>query len=161
PGRAARADGRPRPLSRGGLVVLGLTMTFASFDWMMSLEPHWYSTIYGILFMGSCALSAFASAFPVVPPRRDRPRVARFVGASVFHDLGNLLLAFTMLWGYFQLSQFLITWSANLPEEITWYLVHTRGGWQLVPVLRVFIHLFLPFAVLLSRNVKRWPLGLA
>ena len=160
-GTDARADRRLHALSRGGLVVLGLTMTFASFDWMMSLEPHWYSTIYGILFMGSCALSAFSFAIPVVAALRDRPAVARFVGVSVFHDLGNLLLAFTMLWGYFQLSQFLITWSANLPEEITWYLVRTRGGWQLVTVLLVFIHLFLPFAVLLSRNVKRWPLGLA
>jgi len=87
--------------------------------------------------------------------------VARVIGVGVFHDLGNLLLAFTMLWGYFQLSQFLITWSANIPEEITWYLARVRGGWWLVTVLLVFIHLFLPFAVLLSRNVKRWPVALA
>ncbi|HWP65863.1 MAG TPA: hypothetical protein VNO26_08135 [Candidatus Limnocylindria bacterium] len=160
-GEDARADRRLHLLSRGGLVLLGLTMTFASFDWMMSIEPHWYSTVYGILFMGSCTLSAFAFAIPVVASLRDRPPVARLAGPEVFHDLGNLLLAFTMLWGYFQLSQFLIIWAGNLPEEVPWYLVRTRGGWRVVTVLLVFVHLALPFALLLSRNVKRRPAALA
>jgi hypothetical protein len=157
----ARADQRLYFLARGGLVLLGLTMTFASFDWMMSLEPHWYSTIYGIMFMGGCALSAFAFAIPIAAVIRDRTAVERIVGPGVFQDLGNLMLAFTMLWGYFQLSQFLITWSANLPEEITWYLARVRGGWRIVTVVLFVIHLFLPFALLLSRNLKRRPRTLA
>jgi hypothetical protein len=160
-GTDGRADERLYFLARGGLVLLGLTMTFASFDWMMSLEPHWYSTIYGILFMGSCALSAFAFAIPIVAVVRDRPAVARIVGPGILQDLGNLMLAFTMLWGYFQLSQFLITWSANLPEEITWYLARMRGGWRVVTVVLFSIHLFLPFALLLSRDLKRRPRTLA
>jgi hypothetical protein len=156
-----RTERRLHLLARGGLVLLGLTMTFAAFDWMMSLEPHWYSTIYGVLFMGSCSLSAFAFAIPVLAAVRDRPAVARVVGPDVFHDLGKLLLAFTMLWGYFQLSQFLIVWSGNLPEEIPWYLARTRGGWRLVTILLVAAQLGLPFVVLLSRGVKRWPRALA
>jgi hypothetical protein len=154
-GEDPRADRRLHMLARGGLVLLGLTMTFAAIDWMMSLEPHWYSTIYGILFMGGCSLSAFAFAIPVIAALHDRPAVARIVGPDVFHDLGKLLLAFTMLWGYFQLSQFLVIWSADLPEEISWYLVRSRGGWGVAAVVLVAIHLLLPFAVLLSRTVKR------
>ena len=160
-GTDARADQRLYFLARGGLVLLGLTMTFASFDWMMSLEPHWYSTIYGILFMGGCAVAAFAFAIPIVAVVHDRPALARLVGPGVFQDLGNMMLAFTMLWGYFQLSQFLIIWSGNLPEEISWYLARIRGGWLVIAIVLFAVHLFLPFALLLSRRIKRKPETLA
>jgi hypothetical protein len=142
-------------LSRGCLLLLGLTMTFAAVDWMMSLEPHWASTIYGVIFMGGSVLTSFAFAIPTLALLRDRPTVAPVATPEVFHDLGKLMLAFIMLWAYFALSQFLITWSANLPEEIPWYLARNHGGWQWVALGIVTFHFALPFVVLLSRDVKR------
>jgi hypothetical protein len=142
-------------LSRGGLVLMGLTMTFASIDWVMSLEPHWSSTIYGVLFMGGSVLSAFAFAIPVaVLLAREKP-LDEVITASRLHDLGKLLLAFVMLWAYFSFSQFLIVWAGNLPREIPWYLARTRGGWKWIALALAVFHFALPFVVLLSRDVKR------
>ena len=142
-------------MSRGGLVLLGLTMTFASIDWGMSLEPHWFSTIYGILFMGGSVLSAFAIVIAAAASLARRTPVAAVVTADHFHDLGKLLLAFVMLWAYFALSQFLIVWSANLPEEIPWYLKRLHGGWAWLALGLVVFHFALPFVLLLSRSLKR------
>jgi hypothetical protein len=157
PERARRIEN----LSRGGLVLLGLTMSFAAVDWLMSLEPHWFSTIYGVMFMGGSVLTAFAFVIPVAAVVAERSPFDEVIGPSRFHDLGNLLLAFVMLWAYFALSQFLIIWSGNLPEEIPWYLARLRGGWQWVAILVVVCHFALPFVVLLSRQVKRRPATLA
>ena len=114
---------RMQMLSGGGLLAYGLTITFASFDWLMSLEPHWFSTIYGVLIMGGQGLSALAFLIVVLvlaqPPAR---RSTASSSPAHFHDLGNLMLAFVMLWAYFSFSQYLIIWSGNLPEEIAWYL---------------------------------------
>jgi hypothetical protein len=157
----------PRParrlhlLSRGTLLLLGLTMTFAAVDWMMSLEPHWASTIYGIIYMGGGVLTSFAFVIPALALLRDRPEVAPVATPETFHDLGKLMLAFIMLWAYFALSQFLITWAANLPEEIPWYIARSKGGWQYIAMFIVTFHFALPFVVLLSRNVKRRPSTLA
>ena len=93
-------------------------MTFASIDWGMSLEPHWFSTIYGVMFMGGQGLSAFAFVIPMAALLAERQPFARIISPAQFHDLGKLMLAFVMLWAYFALSQYLIIWSANLPEEI-------------------------------------------
>jgi hypothetical protein len=142
-------------LSRGGLVVLGLTMTFAAVDWAMSLEPHWFSTIYGILFMGGSALTAFALVIPVAALLSAHPPVGNLISSDQLSDLGKLMLAFVMLWAYFQFSQFLIIWSGNLPEEITWYLARTRGGWQWLAIVIILFHFALPFVLLLSRRLKR------
>ena len=142
-------------LSRGGLVLLGLTMTFAAIDWMMSLEPHWASTIYGVIFMGGSVLTAFALVITVAAGLADDPDVARVLTPGTLHDLGNLLLAFLMLWAYFSYSQFLIVWAGNLPEEIPWYLARTRGGWGWLALALVLFHFALPFPVLLARTVKR------
>ncbi len=142
-------------LSRGGLVLLGLTMTFASVDWAMSLEPYWYSTIYGVLFMGGSVLTAFAVVIAVAAALAARQPVADVLAAERFHDLGKLLLAFVMLWAYFSLSQFLIVWSGNLPEEIPWYLRRLGQGWQWLALFLVVFHFTLPFVVLLSRDLKR------
>jgi hypothetical protein len=148
-------------LSRATLLGLGLTMTFAAVDWMMSLEPHWASTIYGIIYMGGGVLTSFAFVIPALAALRDRPEVAAVATPDTFHDLGKLMLAFIMLWAYFALSQFLITWSANLPEEIPWYIARSKGGWQYIAMVLVVFHFALPFVVLLSRNVKRRPEVLA
>lgn len=143
-------------ISRGGLLLLGLTMTFAAIDWAMSLEPHWFSTIYGILIMGGQVLSAMAFTIPLAAwLAQDNGPLADIAAPEQFHDLGKLLLAFVMLWTYFSLSQFLITWSANLPEEIPWYLTRLHGGWQWLGIGLMLFHFALPFTILLSREVKR------
>src|SRR5256885_282631 len=117
-------------LSGGGLVAYGLTITFASFDWLMSLEPHWFSTIYGVLIMGGQALAGMAFSIVVVQWLSRRPPLSELIAPDHFHDLGNLLLAFVMLWAYFSFSQYLIIWSGNLPEEAEWYRHRLGSTWK-------------------------------
>jgi hypothetical protein len=148
---------RMQQLSGGGLVLYGLTMTFASFDWLMSLEPHWFSTIYGVLIMGGQALTAMAFLILVLVWLSRRPPLDAIVIPAHFHDLANLTLAFVMLWAYFSFSQYLIIWSGNLPEEIAWYLHRLQTGWRFVAITLVIFHFFVPFALLLSRAIKRDP----
>ncbi|RMD85939.1 MAG: hypothetical protein D6815_00860 [Candidatus Dadabacteria bacterium] len=152
---------RTQMLSRGGLILYGLTMTFAAFDWGMSIEPHWYSHIYGVLVIGGQALSAMAFAIVVAAALARQPAIGRWVTADRFHDLGKLLLAFVMLWAYFSFSQYLIIWSGDLPEEIPWYLHRLAGGWRAVGIALIVFHFAVPFVVLLSREVKRRPGALA
>jgi len=148
---------RMQMLSGGGLLVYGLCITFASFDWLMSLEPHWFSTIYGVLIMGGQGLSALAFLITALVWLARRPPLRDIVLPSHFHDLANLMLAFVMLWAYFSFSQYLIIWSGNLPEEIAWYLHRLQTGWRLVAVTLVIFHFTVPFLLLLSRAVKRVP----
>jgi hypothetical protein len=158
-------DDRPavwlEQLSRGGLLLLGLTATFASVDWMMSLEPHWYSTIYGFLFMGGCVLGALAFAISMASAVADRPPLSEVITPSTLQDLGKLLFAFVMVWAYFSLSQFLIIWAADLPEEIPWYLRRLNGGWRVLILTIIAVQFVLPFVLLLSRRVKRSAAALA
>lgn len=154
-GENPRLEGRMRGLSGAGLVLMGLTTTFASVDWAMSLDPHWFSTIYGILFMVGNALAALALVIVMLALLADEKPLAEVARPTVLHDLGKLLLAFTMLWAYVNLSQFLITWSGNLPEEIPWYLRRLRGGWQYVGLFLIVFHFALPFVLLLSRGRKK------
>jgi hypothetical protein len=151
-------DDRPaiwlEQLSRGGLLLLGMTGSFASVDWMMSLEPHWFSTIYGFLFMGGCVLGALAFAIAMASAIADRPPLSEVITPSTLQDLGKLLFAFVMLWAYFSLSQFLIIWSADLPEEIPWYLRRLSGGWRLIILGVIGAQFLLPFVLLLSRRLK-------
>ena len=144
-------------LSGGGLLAYGFTITFASFDWLMSLEPHWFSTIYGVLIMGGQGLSALAFLIVVLVWLSRRAPLDRIVVPAHFHDLGNLMLAFVMLWAYFSFSQYLIIWSGNLPDEIAWYMHRLQTGWRFVGVTLILAHFVVPFVVLLSRQVKRQP----
>ncbi len=156
-GRAARLSG----VSALGLVLLFLTTSFAAVDWGMSLAPHWFSTIYGVLFIVSAALSALA--FTIVLLARlaaEEPFKAALQPVTV-HDLGKLLLAFTMLWGYVNFSQFLIVWSGNISEETPFYLNRMHGGWNAIGMLLIVFHFALPFALLLSRSLKRSARALA
>ena len=146
---------RFRTVSAPGLLFLVLTATFASVDWIMSLDPEWYSTIFGLLTVAGSGLSALAFAIAVLSWLADTPPLSRYLTARHFHDLGKLLLAFVMLWAYLSFSQFLIIWSGNLPEEIPWYVERLRGWWGFVSLLLVIGHFALPFALLLSRDVKR------
>ena len=142
-------------LSGPGLAVYGVTITFAAFDWAMSLEPEWYSTIYGMLWVVGQALSSLAFAIAMLALLSGRAPLSRFSVPDTLHDLGNLLFAFVMLWAYLSFSQFLIIWYGNLPEEIRWYLSRTRNGWQWVAAALIVFHFFVPFALLLSRFRKR------
>jgi hypothetical protein len=153
--------GRLRALSGPGLVIYGLTITFASIDWIMSLEPRWYSTIYGVHFIGGHALTAFAFAILLAGVLARRAPLSGVVAPPHLLDLGNLLLAFVMLWAYFAFSQWLIIWAGNLPEEAIWYTRRNSGGWQWVTRLLIVFHFFVPFLLLLSRGTKRRAFALA
>jgi hypothetical protein len=148
-------------LSAPGLVAYGITMTFASIDWAMSLDAYWYSTIYGMIFLAAQALSAFAFVIPVLAFFVQRKTLNGIVSANHFHDLGNLMLTFVMLWAYFSFSQFLIIWAGDLNEEIPWYLRRTQHGWQWIAIGLIAIHFFIPFLLLLSRRIKRNPISLS
>ncbi len=142
-------------LSGPGAALFVLTVTFASVDWMMSLDPTWYSTIFGLIFVIGWTLSAFSLVIAIMVVLHDRPPFAGLVGKPIFHDLGKLLLAFVMVWAYFNFSQFLIIWSGNLPEEGKWYFERLNGGWQYVALALVLLQFVLPFVLLLSRDLKR------
>ncbi|MBN1218248.1 MAG: hypothetical protein JXM69_04915 [Anaerolineae bacterium] len=142
-------------ISPPGLILIVLTSTFAAFDWMMSLEPAWFSSIYGVLFIAGQMLVAVAFAIVALYLFRNRQPLAGRATIAIFNDLGNFLLVFVAFWAYIVYSQYLIIWSANLPEEITWYIVRTQGGWQYVGLALIIFHFALPFAVLLARAVKR------
>jgi len=143
-------------LSGPGLMFYGMSVSFAAVDWVMSLDPHWFSTIFGLLFVAGQGLSAlsFCIAVLVILSEEGGP-LHGVIGPAHFHDIGKLLFAFTMLWAYFSFSQFLIIWSGNLADEIPWYLQRLKGGWQWVGILLVVFHFALPFALLLSRTLKR------
>ncbi|MEZ5288993.1 MAG: hypothetical protein R2712_30170 [Vicinamibacterales bacterium] len=142
-------------LSGGGLLVFGLTVTFAVVDWTMSVNPHWFSTMWGLLYVAGWGLSALAFAiFILALLAREKP-MDHVVNASHFHDLGKLLFAFIMLWAYLSFSQFLIIYSANTQEEIPHYWVRSQHGWQWVGWALVVFHFVLPYVMLLSRDIKR------
>ena len=160
-GRDAVRAGRLRSLSGPGLVLLALTTTFAAVDWGMSLDPHWFSTIYGILFIVGWTLSALSFTIVVLAGLAGEEPFATALRPGTVHDLGKLLLAFTMLWGYVNFSQFLIVWSGNVTEETPFYVRRLHGAWQGLAVALVVFHFALPFALLLSRPLKRSARALA
>jgi hypothetical protein len=150
-----RVQRRLRGLSGGGLVLMGLTITFASVDWAMSLAPHWFSTIYGLLFVVGQVLSAMALVVVLLARFAGERPFADVVRPGTVQDLGKLLLAFVMLWAYLHLSQFLIIWSGNLPEETPFYVRRLSPGWSFVGLVVLLFHFALPFLLLLSRDLKR------
>jgi hypothetical protein len=155
----ATAEIRPsrclRVLSGPGLVVLFITYSFAAIDWGMSLEPRWASTIYGPMLITGNVLATLAVMILVCTWFLADTPLGDAATAPRLHDLGNLLLAFVMLWAYMSFSQYLIIWSGNLSEETPWYVRRTQGGWQYFAVLLIVAQFFLPFFILLSREAKR------
>jgi hypothetical protein len=146
---------RFRTVSAPGLLFLVITVTFASVDWVMSLEPEWFSTIFGLLTVAGYGLTGLAFTIIVLAAiDKDHPQ-GTLLTPRHFHDFGKLLLAFVMLWAYLSFSQFLIIWSGNLPEEIPWYVARIRGSWGAVAILLVVGHFFLPFGLLLSAGLKK------
>ena len=148
--------------SARGLLIYTLTMTFALVDWVMSLTPHWYSSIIGLLFVVAQGLSTFAVMLVLVSRIGADSEELKSVPSGYFRDLGNLTLAFVLLWAYGSFSQFLITYSGNTAEEATWYLQRTTHGWNYIGTSIIFLHFFLPLLVLIiASGIKRNPHRLA
>lgn len=152
--RAARRFSR---LSGQGLGLHGLAVTFASIDWIMSLEPHWFSTIYGVMIFAGQGLAALALVVAASTVGACCVPRERAIDVDALHDLGKLLLAFVMLWAYLSFSQFFIIWNGNLPEEVTWYLKRIAGAWLIWTWALVLLHFVAPFALLIGRQWKRIP----
>lgn len=146
------------------LVVFCIVVTFAAVDWMLMLDAHWFSTIWGLLFIVGWTLSCICFVVAVTAYISDKAPLNRVMGGRHYHDLGKLMLALVMLWTYFNFSQFLIIWAGNIPEETGWWLVRMKAGWGYIGVVLIFFHFAFPFVVLLQQDFKRharWIAGLA
>jgi hypothetical protein len=148
---------RMRKFSAPGLLLFVITATFAYVDWIMSIEPQWFSTMFGAMFMIGQVLESFAFAVVLLYLLSSRRPFLGAIKTQHYWDLGNLLLAFTMLWAYLSFSQFLIIWSGNLPQEIPWYIRRFSGGWGVIGVFVALFHFGVPFFILLMRFVKKNP----
>src|SRR5256885_6559871 len=146
---------RLQVISGPGLGLLIISITFASIDWVMSLEPAWSSTIFGLIFVAAWSLSALAFTIVVMSWLSQRAPMDRGAQPRHFHDLGNLLLTLVMLLTYFSFSQYLIIWSGNLPEETAWYVARKHGGWGVIALSIVVLQFAFPFLTLLSRAAKK------
>jgi hypothetical protein len=150
-----------RAASAAGLILFMLTVSFATFDWLMSLDPHWFSSIYGLQFIGGAAIAAMTVAILVSTWLVRRPPMNAVYQPRHHHDHGTLLFAFLLLWGYFTVSQFLIIWSANLPEETPYFVHRFHASWKILSLILVLVHFWFPFLSLLSKKIKRVPRRLA
>ena len=158
---AESVDGRSRALSAAALPAVGLTFTFAAFDWLMSLSPEWFSTIYGVYVFAGGFLGALA-LLAAIGPGMVRARLTQGVpGPGDYRKLGNLLLTFTVFWAYIAFSQLLIFWIADVPQEVAWYIPRLGGSWGWVALVVLLGQFALPFLALLLRSVKSAPVGLA
>ena len=146
---------RLQMISGPGLALLIISITFASIDWVMSLEPKWMSTIFGLIFVAAWSLSALAFTIVIMSWLSKRAPMDRVAQRRHFLDWGNLLLALVMLWTYFAFSQYLLIWSGNLAEETTWYVARKHGGWGVIAVAIVILQFAFPFLALLSRASKK------
>src|ERR1700688_619363 len=152
---AGQSTLRFRAMSSIGLVIYSLTISFAVIDWVMSLQARWISTIYGLLFIAGEALSVFCFVVVIETILGKRKPMSEYLNDTEIHDHGKLMFAFVMVWAYFNFSQWLIIWAGNLPEEIPWYVRRLHGGWENVGLFLVVFHFAVPFALLLSRQLKR------
>jgi hypothetical protein len=148
-------SGRFKALSGPGLILYGFTISFAAIDWVMSIDPSWISTIYGLSVLIGQILSALCFAVVVERILFKYKPMSELLKPEYVHDHGKFMLAFIMVWAYFAFSQWLIIWAGNLPEEITWYMRRLHGGWQYVGLFLVVFHFVVPFVLLLSRPFKR------
>jgi hypothetical protein len=158
---AGRLNSRQRALSAAGLPAVALTLTFAAFDWMMSLSPDWSSTIYGAYVFGGGFLAGLGLLAGTVPLAERAGLLDREVPVDSYHSLGKLLLTFVIFWVYLGFCQLLIIWIANLPHEVAWYVRRLHGSWGLLAAFLLFGNFVVPFLCLLFREVKRDPKALA
>jgi hypothetical protein len=152
---AGQSTLRFRAMSSLGLVIYSFTISFAVIDWVMSLQARWISTIYGLLFIAGEALSAFCFCVVIESILSKHKPMSGYLTDTEVHDHGKLMLAFVMVWAYFNFSQWLIIWAGNLPDEIPWYVRRMNNGWEYVGLFLVLFHFAVPFALLLSRQLKR------
>jgi hypothetical protein len=148
-------SGRFKAVSGPGLILYGFTISFAAIDWVMSLDPSWISTIFGLIILIGEVLSAMCFAIVVERILFDYKPMSDLLKPDFVHDHGKWTLAFIMVWAYFNFSQWLIIWAGNLPAEITFYLKRLSGGWAAIGLILVLFHFVIPFATLLSRPFKR------
>lgn len=152
---------RLQSVSAPAILVYALTVTFASFDWIMSLDPHWYSTVFGVYFFAGCFLGIHALLALLCLGLQKRRLLPGVVTFEHYHDLGKMLFAFVVFWAYIAFSQFMLIWYGNIPEETVWYAHRLHEGWYGVTVALAVGHFVLPFFVLLLRDVKRRRLSLS
>jgi hypothetical protein len=155
-----RSSGRMRAISAGGLVFVGLTSSYAGFDWLMSLDPHWTSAMYGVYVWASSLVSSLAAVILVTLALRGSSRLGRAVTIEHLHDLGKLLFGFVVFWAYIAFSQYFLIWCANLPEETRWYITRRSGTWNTLSWALCFGHFVVPFILLLFRPIRRDPFWL-
>ena len=151
---------KARTLSGPGIVVYGLLGTFATVDWIMSLEKQWYSTMLAVIVLIGQILTAYAFSVLLLTMFRQQPEIAKVVNTTHYHHLGNLLLTFVLFWTYVSFGQLLIIYSGDLPHELAWYLHRIAHSWKLVIGAVALFHFFLPFFLLLFRTVKRHVISL-
>ncbi len=144
-------------VSYPALLLFAVTITFAAFDWIMSLTPHWFSTIFGVYYFAGAAVGFLAAVILALIALQKAGYLTATVTSEHYHELGKLLFAFTVFWGYIAFSQYLLIWYANIPEETGWYLSRQQGPWVAVSLILVFAHLLIPFFALMPRGVKRRP----
>ena len=148
-----------RKVSAGGLVLFMITVSAASFDWVMSREPHFYSSIMGFMAAVGMTLSALVLVIALLRILIDEPDLKEFLSGDVLNDLGNLMLTLVILWAYMSFAQFLIIWMGNINHETPWYIHRGLGqvfsGWKTVALLLLLFHFLTPFLILLSRDAKR------
>jgi hypothetical protein len=138
-----------------GVVIWGMVVSAAAIDWVMSLEPDWFSTIYGFIFIDLETLVALSFILVVLARLSVCPPLKECIRPADYNDLGNLMLAFLLLWAYLSFDQFLLIWSGNLKDEIPWYMTRAFGGWGGIAVILIVFHFFVPFFWLLMRPLKR------
>jgi hypothetical protein len=141
-------------MSGPGIVLFFLTVTMASIDWLMSLEPHWFSTIFGVIYIVGMGLMTWGFMYLVALPLSRRKPLEGLITEQRLRDLGTFMLACVMLWAYTSFSQLLIIWSANLPEEITWFITRLEGGWEYIGYGMILFHFAVPFLFLISSTMK-------
>ncbi len=144
-----------RKISAGGIFAFAFTVTFAAFDWLMSLNPHWYSTIFGVYVFVGGFLTCMAVLLLIFQMLRRQGMLEGVVTIEHFHDFGRLLFAFTVFWAYIGGSQYYLIWYANVPEETVWFLARWDNGWKAVSMALIFLHFLVPFLTLLFYRVKR------
>jgi hypothetical protein len=153
--RDAKLTVRMNRYSALAAIAFGLTLTFAAFDWLMALEPTWYSTIFGVIIFGGSASAILALTIVIGINLSNGGHVGKAINVEHFHDLSRLMFGFLCFWTYVSFSQWMLIWYAGIPEEAVWYHARWNGGWQWVSVLLVLGHWVVPFFLLMSRNYKR------
>jgi hypothetical protein len=151
---------KAQALSAPGMLLFALSITFAGIDWLMSLEPEWFSTMFGVYIFAGAVISIMAFLSLLFSRMRGVGLLEKEVTLHHFHDLGKLLFAFTVFWAYISFSQYFLIWYANIPEETDFFHHRQNGGWGWLGIAIVFGHFFVPFFLLLSRHAKRFSASL-